>query len=230
MRGAIARGFGRIIEVRRKYGAWAVVQLLTDRALNLVANVIISNLICVDADSAGEPPGSDPRFDFRILSPDELAAFGQDPVYEVEPAFVVRASRGHDVCFAALDGPRLASYGWFALGCIEREHCEVAMSYPAHVAYSYKGFTHPDYRGQGLYAAVKRRALQALAARGVTTFISSINWTTWASLRSNDRLGYRKLGRLVLIELGGRRLAFWPRGHNELAIRFGQQADLSQRG
>jgi len=229
MHGAIASPFERIAEVRRKYGAWAVCQLLIDRALNSVANVLISNLICVDAASAGAPMSADPRFGFRFLSTDELSAFAHDPVYDLEHKFIVRASRGHDVCFAALDGPRLACYGWFALGCIECEHCEVAMSYPAHVAYSYKGFTHPDYRGQGLYAAVKSRALEALASRGVTTLISSINWTTWASLRSNDRLGYRKLGRLVLIELRGRKLAFWPRRQNELGIRFGKQADLSAR-
>lgn len=229
MRGSMASRIARLREVRRKYGVWAVAQLLVDRALNRFGNVIISNLICVDAASAGDPPGPDPRFEFRFLSPNELATFAHDPAHELDSEFVVRASLGHDVCFAALDGSRLASYGWFALGCIEREHCEVAMSYPAHVAYSYKGFTHPEYRGRGLYAAVKRRALDALAARGVTTMVSSINWTTWASLRSNDRIGYRKLGRMVLIEIRGRQWAKWPRGHNGLDIRFGPQADLSSR-
>jgi hypothetical protein len=215
---------------RQAHGARASWQWLADRVGARLVNLGVSEVVWLERDDiqlSGDPPAG---FAFRFLASDELARFvGAEN--ELAPHHVERAAAGHDLCFAALKDDRLAAYGWYALGCIEAEHCDnVALSFPADVAYMYKGFTHPDFRGLRLHGFAMRLALEALVReRGVTKLVSTVDWLNFASLKSCDRLGYRRLGRMIKYGWGRCGGVCYPPAAGKLDIRFGAAADLSPR-
>lgn len=221
---------GRFQETKHQHGNWAALQLVLDRIGRRLLNASVTQVVRLEARSLNDQLHRDPAFEFRFLSAVEVREFAIDPANELEPAFVSRAAAGHDLCFAAVSGNRLAAYGWYALGSIEAEHGGgLAMSFPANMAYMYKGFTHPDFRGQRLHGLIMGLALRELAARGVDELISTVDWTNWPSLKSCYRLGYTNLGRLLSFGPERCPLTFAPRAASRLGVRFGRQADLSAR-
>lgn len=215
--------------IRSQFGIKAMGQYLVDRIGNKLLGLEVTHVVWLDAADVHQTPDAAPDFTFRFLTPEEVEQFAQDPATELSD-MIERARSGHDLCFAALasDG-RLAAYGWYALDCIEAEHCAgVAMSYPADVAYMYKGLTLPDFRGKRLHGLIMGLALLALGERGVTKLVSTVDWCNWASLRSCARLGYADLGRFVTL---GRHhhLVRFPRAAADRGVRFGKHADLQVR-
>ena len=215
--------------VRERHGARAaavsVIDELGRRAIGLTVTEVVT-LEMADVNVARPAPAG---FEFRFLDADEVARFEADPSNELE-GMAERARAGHDLCFAALDGTRLAAYGWYALGCVEGEHCDgVALSYPPSLVYMYKGFTHPDYRGKRLHGYVMGLALEDLhRERGVERLISTISWGNHASLKSSYRLGYSTQGRLVAVARLAH-LARAPRAARRMGLRTGRHADLGSR-
>ena len=221
---------GRFRETRAQHGRWPAWQLIIDRCGKRLLGASVTNVVRLEAGSVSDNLKADPEFSFRFLSPGEVREFAADPRNDLDATFIARAEAGHDLCYAATREDRLAAYGWYALGSIEAEHGGgQAMSFPANMAYMYKGFTHPDFRGQRLHGLVMGLALRELAARGVDQLISTVDWTNWASLKSCYRLGYTDLG--CIVSCGPRccPLTFSSRAPRRLGVRFARQADLSGR-
>lgn len=226
-----SRSFAQYASIRQDQGRTAAYEWLIDRVGSRVFNLGVDEVVWLDVERiklVGAPPEG---FEFRFLSAAELSSFASEE-NELTKANVERAAAGHDLCFAALKDGRLAGYGWYALGCVEAEHCDgIPLSYPRDVAYMYKGFTHPDFRGLRLHGFAMRLALEALAAeRGIRHLVSTVGWLNWASLKSCDRLGYERLGRMTRYGwkwCGG---VCSPKAARERGVRFGRQADLSPRG
>ncbi len=230
MLASVARSYQRWTTMRAEHGGIAGWQWLADRIGARLMNLGVSEVVWLelgDIKLSGAPPAG---FEFRFLTPSEIAAFvGAEN--ELSDEHVARAAAGRDLCFAALQNDRLAGYGWYALGSIEAVHCDnTALSFPNDVAYMYKGFTHPDFRGLRLHGFAMRLALEALAAeRGVTRLVSTVGWLNFASLKSCDRLGYRRLGRMTKFGWGPCSAGRYPTAAKQRGIRFGRHADLSNR-
>lgn len=221
---------GRLREIKSLHGNWAAMQLVIDRLGKRLVNLSIVNVVRLESQHLAKIQAADPDFTFRFLSPSEVAQFATEPRNDLPAEFAERAAAGCDLCFAALSGDRLAAYGWYALGSIEPQHCDnLGMSFPAHMAYMYKGFTHTDFRGKRLHGLVMGLALKELASRGVTELISTVDWTNWPSLKSCYRLGYSDLGRIVRIGPSCCPIVFAPRAAKRLGVKFGRRADLSGR-
>jgi L-amino acid N-acyltransferase YncA len=226
----VARRLEELADVRRRNGTSAAAQWLGRRVVNRFSGAHIMHVIWLDVDVFRGSLQVEPGFTTRFLEPDEIRAYAADPINDLAPPDMAgRAAAGHDLCYAVLEGRRLAAYGWYALNCIEAEHnLGVAMSYPADVAYMYKGYTHVDYRGRRLHSLAMGLALKALGARGIRKLVSTVEWTNLASLKSCHRLGYVDLGRIVTVGWG-RGHSFCPAAARKLQIRFGRDADLSPR-
>jgi hypothetical protein len=105
----------------------------------------------------------------------------------------------------------------------------VALSFPPDTVYLYKAFTHPDFRGAGVHRATFVRASRWLTTLGLQRIVLIVELANWESLRSHERLGFRTLG---LIVTAGRGRWFYerhPHTDKQLGLRFGAQADLSDR-
>lgn len=220
----------RLAEVRQRDGWRAAAQLVVDRLGKRLLGLDVAHLIWLPRDAMQISLEAESGLEWRFLTAEEVADFGHDATLELDADTVLRASGRYDFCYAALDEGRLAAYGWYALGAIEAEHAGgVAMSYPTHVAYMYKGFTHPDYRGRRLHALAMGRALVALEAFGVDTLLSIVDWTNRASLKSCARLGYQDLGRRLKLGGDNGRLILSPPRVRELGVELGRDADKLAR-
>jgi hypothetical protein len=212
----------RFRQLTRRHGLWAAMARVLGRVAQRWAALEAGRLLWLEAAQVKRDSTAKGGFHFRFLTAEELPGFAADPVNELDVRFAERLRSGRNFCFAGFSGPQLAAYAWFALGSIEPEHCAgVGLSFPADVAYTYKGFTRPEFRGLGLYGQVTEKGFRALADRGVTKVLASVEWTNWASLKSCRRLGYVDLGPLVGLGRGRWRIVVPPKAARERGIRFG---------
>lgn len=214
-----------LARMRRQFGNRAVLQWLVDRVARRLIHFQVDNLVCFDVDRLGEPPPIEPGLTFRFLTPAEVLTFASDPANEIERTMAQRALAAQDLCFGVIAEGRLAGYGWCAFDFIDPQHCGgLAMSCPPHVAYLYKGFTRPEFRGKRLNGVRVLLAGRELAKRGIRKLVGLVDWTNWSSMRSSVVAGGTSLGRLVTIGLGRYRWTFYPKAAREIGIQFGRHA------
>lgn len=159
----------------------------------------------------------------RFLTADEVRRYAADPMNGLSPDFADRIEGGFDMCFGAVHGDRLANYGWYAFGTVEPEHAAgVCLGLPTHVAYVYKVFTHPDFRGRGLNGDSLSEAATVLRTQGVDVILAMIYWSNRALFRSFERLGFRKRGLLVVGPRGPMRI---PEAARRLGVWFDADAE-----
>lgn len=212
----------RLGRLYRQFGTRAMIRWLVDRVAKRLIHFQVDNLVCFDVARLPEPPPIESGLSFRFLTPAEIRACAADPVNDIDPWLVERAEAGQELCFGVFVNERLAGYGWCSFGTIDPRHCEgVAMSCPAHVAYTYKGFTHPEFRGRRLNGQRVLLAARQLAARRIEKIVALVDWTNTPSMRSCVDTGGTVLGRLVTIGLGRQRWPFSPKSAREIGIEFG---------
>ncbi len=129
------------------------------------------------------------------------------PESDISSEFIESAMQRGDWACAFWDGQRLASTGWYSNGLVPIDkHFSIRFSNDS--TYMYKGFTHPDYRGERLHANGMACALAAGAKAGKFGLISYVEGDNFASLRSCKRLGYRIFGSYWLFGIFGHHFAF----------------------
>lgn len=217
------RIFQKLVGLCEREGMMGLLQKGLDEAFRRGLQGSVNSVVWLEVDAIAEDLKPDGRFEFRFLDADEVSHFAQDSAYYLAPEMAERIRAGRDLCFAALDGDRLAAFGWYALEAIEPEHADgVAISYPPNTAFMYFGFTHPDYRGARLHGLTMALALKELASRRVTRLVSLVAWTNRASLKSCYRLGYRRLGAMIVAGNGA--VGMYPGSAKALGVRFGRAA------
>ena len=213
--------FSILNTTRKQFGWSAAGRLLLDRLgarllQRHVMEVVWLNL--KQAESCQPVPG----FEFRFLTAKEVWRFSTDPSLDLDANLAAEVERGQSLCFAALENDRLAAYGWYAIQRATPSHCfGVGIRLPAHVVYMFKGFTHSSYRGLRLHAAVMGLALATLSERGIQALISTVEWTNESSLRSCDRLGFERLGRISQTgSFGARRVSIPATLQRQTGVEF----------
>jgi hypothetical protein len=173
-------------------------------------------------------PGLDACFKLSFLTPEQVRRFAENPANELPADSADRVERGLDLCYGAIHGDRLASYGWYALHSVQPEHGPgTAMGLPRDVACLYGGFTHSDFRGQRLYGACMGWALNALQERfGVSRLLALVCWNDAPSLSNCIRLGYERVGLLMVGRDGPVRV---PAEARKLGVTFGEEAEHALR-
>jgi RimJ/RimL family protein N-acetyltransferase len=215
----------RLADVRLQHGTPGAAALVIDRLARRIARFEVLHLVWLDIDQLAGYVWIDPEFTFKFLAQEEVAGFARDPAV-LHPQFIPRAALGRDLCFAAVQGDRLAAYTWFAPGGIEAGPCCFTdLSYPDDVAYAYASFTAPQFRGQRLHSQALWQALRALrASHGTRRAFATIDWTNWKSLRSFRRQGFQTVGRICTCGWGSRTVQTHPREAIRRGVRFGKDA------
>ncbi|MGH9868779.1 MAG: GNAT family N-acetyltransferase [Candidatus Polarisedimenticolia bacterium] len=140
----------------------------------------------------------------RFLDERTLRRHAQDPMNEMTQRFLDQALEKGDRCMAILDDDRLAAYGWYS----SKETAvteDLALRFAPSWVYMYKGFTHPEYRGLRLHARGMASALMSYAEEGRRGLVSFVEANNFNSMRSVHRMGYRDVGRIVVMGALGRR-------------------------
>jgi hypothetical protein len=215
----------RVNAFRQRYGIKSAFFKSVDVMLHKVFRTYVHTVVWLDLEPVSKMACTDPRFTFRFLTAEEIENFANDEGYFIDPSLANAVREGREVCFAALEGDRLAAFGCYTLGYVPPEQAAgAAMSFPADVAYMSYGFTHPDYRGARLHGYIMGIALQELAKRGITKLVSIVAWTNLPSLKSCWRLGYINLGNMVTIGSKKGAIGFYPAAAKKLGVRFGRKA------
>jgi hypothetical protein len=216
----------RLNSFRERFGIKSAIYKCVDVVLHKVFRAYIHTVVWLDLEPVSKMACNDSRFSFRFLTADEIENFAKDTSYFIDPSLADGVRAGREVCFAALEGDRLAAFGCYTLGFVPPEQAAgAAMSFPADVAYMSYGFTHPDFRGARLHGYIMGLALQELAKRGITKLVSIVAWTNLASLKSCWRLGYINVGNMLTV--GGKKgaiLGLYPAAAKKLGVRFGRKA------
>jgi len=198
------------------------------RLAQCFATLDVSRLVWLEGSTARFQEPTDPCLAFRFLTPEEVRKFSADATNELGESFADRLEEGRHLCFAALSGDQLAAYAWFAPHRIDAESNQgrhkntgVNFWYPDHVVFMYKGFTHPEFRGRGLYGMVNGLAIRSLTNRGITHILSTMDWTNIAARRSCNRLGFAELGLVFRWGWGRWMHTYAPRVSRPLGIQVG---------
>ena len=100
-----------------------------------------------------------------------------------------RFERG-EKCFVALEDGKAVSYIWGARGVVGVEEIDKAIKPEAKEIYLYDAFTLEPWRGQNLYPAVLRRALEYAEGLGLARSLIFVEAKNTPSRRGVDKAGF----------------------------------------
>jgi L-amino acid N-acyltransferase YncA len=138
------------------------------------------------------------RYDCGFLDEKTLYRLAETKANGLSREFLDWALQRGDRCYGLMDGARLAAYGWYSMRPTEIMPALVLHYDPSYV-YMYKGFTHPDYRGQNLRGVGMAKAAQAFTHQGKKGLISYVESHNYPSLHSCHRIGYKVFGSIWII-------------------------------
>jgi hypothetical protein len=138
-----------------------------------------------------------------IIDRGALLKASEDPTMDMSREFVNAALERGDVAFGAFDGDTLASYLWRALKTAPHEDdLWVRVDWPC--CYTYKTFTHPNYRGRRLSASVSFFADAYFLERGYSRSITFVEASNMPSLVTSKYTGNEAIGYAGYVKWLGR--------------------------
>jgi hypothetical protein len=199
---AVAAGLsgrlGRLWRTARRHGAWAAAsQAFRHRHRRKGVRRILLFGLARPPDLSAAVPQRPIRF--RFASPDEFATLGG-----MGPAEAAQAVARGDRCLLQFEEARLVGYNWVAVAPVVFIAEGLYLPLPDDVAYSWKAYTLPEFRGSGLHALRALELHRRLAAEGRPRLLCFVDDTNLESLRSVRKAGYEPVGE-VRFRVGGPR-------------------------
>lgn len=194
----------------KKYTLSDTVYDLIYKCVNRLTLLMVLKCVVIDAVDHKFLEG----FDFyrcELLDPERLPAISENREYQMERDFLDEAISKGDECFAIFDGRRLASYGWYSTKPT-RVNEDLELRFDERYVYMYKGFTHPNYRGQRLHAIGMTTALAHYLNQGYKGIVSWVEANNIRSLRSCYRMGYRDFGEIYIVKFFRKHLILCSEG------------------
>jgi ribosomal protein S18 acetylase RimI-like enzyme len=182
----------RIRDDFRYFGIRKTVYDLFFRAVNRFTFFKIFRIICLEnvhpKYQIVEPP-----FEWGLLDKSQLEKLTRCPDYDITEDFLASAIERGDQCYGIRDGRVMASYAWYSRQPTQTSD-DLTVYFSSEYVYMYKGFTHPQYRGQRLYAIGLNLAMREYLARGYKGLVLYVESNNFSSLKSVQRLGYQRIG------------------------------------
>ncbi len=148
-----------------------------------------------------------PEISLALIDRDALLRASEDPVLSMTHEFVETALERGDVVFGAFDGDRVVAYMWRTFTAAPHtDGLWVRVSKP--YRYGYKAFTHPDYRGQRLNAAISFFSDAYFLARGYTYDIGFVDVHNMSSIATRKYKGNVAIGYAGYLNWFGRCLPY----------------------
>ena len=196
----MAYGIRRIATGLKQYGP---VQVAEDIALRGVNRIIFFKVLhCMKVDNVAPryltPPDA---YSGAFLDYEQLIKVAGQPEWELSHAFLDQALAKADQCYGFRRNGVLAAYQWYSTEPTDTGWRNLAVNFSNDYVYMYKGFTHPDHRGNRLYPIGVTTALAhylSLGYKGILSFVESNNF---ASLRACYQMGYRDFGKMYVIDV-----------------------------
>jgi hypothetical protein len=214
--------------IRQDVKNFGVIKTLYDITFRVINRFLFFKVLrCMIIDSV-DPHylGSNNGYQFTFLGRDTLLAFTENKEYELSEEFVWRALKKGDECYGILDGPTLASYGWYsskpteiAFGPAKNGGEDLRLHFSGEYVYMYSGYTHDRYRGQRLHAIGMTRALEEYLGKGFKGLVSYVESNNYSSLKSVYRMGYKDFGKVYVLRIFGKHIIRSSKGCEKYQFR-----------
>jgi ribosomal protein S18 acetylase RimI-like enzyme len=193
----LLRGLSRV----RYVGVRAIPRLVVYRLLSQLFQYRAIRCVWVDLEHWRQVSGKTVTFEIRSLNAEEIKR--QAKLIGKDPEGVDQTIGAGVEAIGALRGGSIASYLWIsphppAL----KDH--FALEFDERLAYFYKAFTLPAFRGMGLMPAVLRAALESCASRGYRGAVACIdiaNRPSWKAFRS---AGFKTIATIRFAKIFGK--------------------------
>ncbi|MDA1017893.1 MAG: hypothetical protein O3A00_25980 [Planctomycetota bacterium] len=190
-------GTDTLEEFRSRFGLSRYLQWWVARIGARIAKLEVEQYLLLHRDRVRPPRDNvDTALSFRVIGHREIAEHAGTR-HDLDHDFLDQRDSRRDICFGAFQDRELAAYGWFT-------RFPHDLRLPENMAYTFKAFTLPEFRGMGLQASIKRAALDHFDQFNVNRFLTIVNWINWPSQRACLRVGYRSLGHTVSVRIGGK--------------------------
>ena len=176
------------------------------RAANRVTLLAWWEVLKLTLDRLNAPSTDDAsRTETRVLGAEQMRPYVGG---ELTDTFVSAAAENGDRCVACFEDSRWVSYSWFSTRPtrLVELHPDLALCFDPSYQYMYNSFTLPSHRGRRLHGQGMAVALETFAAEGSKGLLFYVDSTNFASLRSCERLGSERVGRVMIARIGGRHL------------------------
>lgn len=214
---------GAVVErIRKSVATIGLASTVHDLSLKTANKVVVLKILKgMTADRV------DPRYvtcpePYRPMFLDEklLRELGRDPSNGLPGSFLDEALSQGDECYGFLAGETLAAYGWYSRRPTPIDPPDLVLDPGDRYVYMYKGFTHPDHRGQRLHAIGMTLALQQYLRRGFKGLVSYVESNNFASLNSVRRMGYEIFGSVYALRIFGIHLTHASAGWQSHGVRI----------
>lgn len=211
----------------RRHGLWNTLQELALRfAAKALGVRVLRGLVLETTPAQPEVPAG---LAHGFQAPRALRRFASDPANEMSPFFVADAVARGDRCYAICNGPMPVFTSWYSRRPTAIGTAGLVLHFDPQYVYMYKAYTQPAHRGQRLYQAAVSRVFAHFAAKGARGFLSYVDATNLASLKSLRRMGYRVFGSIYVVRLFGRHFTFATSGCTPFGFRLESRAPRRHR-
>jgi hypothetical protein len=206
--------------ISERYGFANAARFVLVRTLNKFARCECLEILTIDTDSVDRSYlDLEPEFTSGWVGSEELRALAvADPSLQMSREFLNEAWQKKDRCYGIFFEGGLASYGWYST-CPTAVRAQLTFCFYPQYTYMYKGYTKPDFRGNRLHAIGMSKPLMALSESGGRGIVSYVDYTNFASLRSCDRMGYERRGKVLIMGETGHYRTWTSPGCKHLGVR-----------
>lgn len=182
------------------------------------------------------PPAGAESWTYRFLDADTLAHWINREDLELGRGQLEDLRSGEARCFAAFrEGAKgdeghgePGGYAWFAEHCVAPRHntggagfAGIGLSLPPGVAFTFKCFVSPRFRGKALMSRLLHEAASALEIEGCRELVTTTDIGNRAFQQSAERIGFEHVGHAAEFVVFGRHLFHLPRRDDHIGFHAG---------
>jgi GNAT superfamily N-acetyltransferase len=219
----ILRGASRV----RYLGVRAIPGIALYRLLSLLFHYRATRCVWVDLEKWRPTSGKKVSFEIRRLTADEIRSQTERMGEDAEG--VDQALGDGAEAFGALRGSSIASSLWISPHP-PALNGEFALEFDERLAYFYRAFTLPEFRGLGLMPAVLQAALESCASRGYRGVVSCIDIANRPSWRAFRSAGFKTIATFRYAKVFGKHLIYPSRSQGSPRFHVQQLAEKNTPG
>lgn len=212
----------------QRYGLVAGLSDLGYRLLRKTTAFSMHQIFALPCEQLAQRKSSE--LDCRFLTAEEIRQFSKYPVYDLDASMHQRILSGQDICYAMLLNGTPLSYCWFALDSVDAQHSPgLDLCFPRNVAYFYKTYTLPEYRGKGLSKSVLISAIETMKQHNYEHIFGFIEVGNRPSKSSCSQIGFQNIGLTLSVCNSRTRILRGASRLKDLGICFGKNAKVKSR-
>ena len=111
-----------------------------------------------------------------------------------------RLNTGH-MLFIAKQNGKIIGFFWVATRCVKVPDFHAIINLNEQEAYDYNNYIVEEFRGKNINMNLKKYAFDILKQQGYNKIFNYIHTLNKSSLRANEKIGYRTIGKTTLIRI-----------------------------